>query len=52
MKNKIIKTLSLTEEEVKLLKELLATDLDKVGFEDNEIDILDEVYKRLIKKDK
>ena len=53
MKDKIEKTLYLTKEEKKVLELLLmGVDLERAGFENDQIDLIEDIYKRLIKKDK
>jgi hypothetical protein len=39
--------LELTQEQAKLLKDLLALDMERIGFEDDEADTLDEIYENL-----
>lgn len=39
--------LELTQEQAELLKELLELDMERIGFDDDEVDILDEIYNML-----
>jgi len=39
--------LELTQEQAKLLKDLLALDMGRIGFEEDEADTLDEIYENL-----
>ncbi len=39
--------ISLTDKEIKVLKELLSLDMDSIGFDDNEIEILNEIFLKL-----
>lgn len=40
-------TVVLTSSEIELLKELLATDLDAAGFDEREVQILNNVYEKI-----
>jgi len=42
-----IKTIELTEKQVELLKELLSLDMERIGFDSDESEILDEVLEKL-----
>jgi hypothetical protein len=39
--------LELTQEQAEVLKELLSLDMERIGFDDDEIDLLDEIYEKL-----
>lgn len=39
--------LELTQEQAELLKELLELDMERIGFDDDEVEILDEIYNKL-----
>ncbi len=39
--------LELSEKETKVLKSLLSLDMDSIGFDDDKIEILSAIYKRL-----
>jgi hypothetical protein len=39
--------LELTQEQAELLKELLSLDMGKIGFNDDEVELLDDIYKNL-----
>jgi hypothetical protein len=39
--------LELTEEQAEVLKELLSLDMDRIGFDDDEVELLDEIYEKL-----
>ncbi len=39
--------LELTQEQANLLKDLLALDMERIGFEEDEADTLDEIYENL-----
>lgn len=45
--NENMKTIELTEKQAELLKELLSLDMWEMGFDSDESDILEEVYKKL-----
>ena len=39
--------LELTQEQAEVLKELLSLDMDRIGFDDDEVELLDEIYEKL-----
>jgi hypothetical protein len=39
--------LELTKEQAEVLKELLSLDMDRIGFDDDEVELLDEIYEKL-----
>ena len=45
--NQNMKTIELTEKQAELLKELLSLDMERMGFDSDESDILEEVYQKL-----
>ncbi|HOB26504.1 MAG TPA: hypothetical protein PKG93_05105 [Bacilli bacterium] len=42
-----MKTITLNDEQVELLSELLSLDMDKIGFDDDEQEILNEISDKL-----
>lgn len=46
-----MRVLKLTEEEANLLLEYLSLDLEKIGYEDDEIEVLNEIHRKLRGRD-
>lgn len=45
--NQNMKTIELTEKQAELLKELLSLDMERMGFDSEESDILEEISEKL-----